>query len=189
MTPTLSRKLAQIAIPLVAASVLASCAADLGSGLGAPVPPQDAAETATSAKGLGARPQTAEGQNTVAKKQMAAVTPPDERVGSATPLDAASSLSPFAGMTPEELRAQWGTPSLTRNEAGAQLMQFKGNGCVVLAYLYPSARGGMETAYAEAHPGGDSLGAVTGCLGKSAKQRTAEPAARTRKPELIVKPE
>jgi hypothetical protein len=130
------------------------------------------------------------GQNTVSKSQLAALAPPDSEPGTpASPLDSGKSLGPFAGMSPEELKAQWGAPSLTRNEAGAQLMQFKGKGCVVLAYLYPSAGGGMETAFAEAHPGGDSASAIASCLGKKARISDADTGSRVRKPGLIVKPD
>ena len=214
MTVTLPQKLAQIAIPLIAALALNSCASDgFIEDIGKPLPPMgevkrlppydpfgsgdaddadDESDGEQSAGGLGARPAQPsgepgdEGQNTVSKTQLAAIDPLETPSSTSAPLGGPSELSPFAGMTAEELRAQWGAPSLMRTEAGAQLWQFKGKGCVVLAYLYPNSGGGMETAYAEAHPGGDSANAVTGCLGKSARPREA---VRTRKPELIVKPD
>jgi hypothetical protein len=214
MALTLSQKLAQIAIPLIATLALSSCASDgFIEDIGKPLPPagevkrlppydpfgsgdsedaDDESDGEQSAGGLGARPTQpasepdSEGQNTVAKTQMAAITPLETPSSSPSPVDGSAGLSPFAGLSAEELRAQWGAPSLTRTEAGAQLWQFKGKGCVVLAYLYPNSGGGMETAYAEAHPGGGDAQAVTACLGKSARPREA---ARTRKPELIVKPD
>lgn len=216
MASTLAQRFAQIAIPLIAAAVLSSCASDGGfEGLGQPLPPigevkrlppydpfgtgepedaeDDDGETRGSA-GLGARPQQAdpenEGQNTVSKSQLAELSPPDAPSGTPSqPLDSGGSLSPFAGLSPDELKSQWGAPSLTRNEAGAQLMQFKGKGCVVLAYLYPNSGGGMETAFAEAHPGGDSASAIAGCLGKKAKPAEAQSGTRARKPGLIVNPD
>lgn len=215
MPLTLAQKLAQLAIPLVATLALSSCASD-GQGFGSPLPSSSSASgevkrlppydpfgtgddaedaeddaDAPASSGLGARPQQAtgedEGENTVSKTEMAAVTPLESPGTPSSPIDGGASLSPFAGMSPEDLKAQWGAPSLMRTDAGAQLWQFKGKGCVVLAYLYPSASGGMETAYAEAHPGGDSASAVTGCIGK--KARPAEAQVRPRKPELIVKPD
>lgn len=219
MASTIAQRLAQIATPLIAASILGSCSPEAFEDLGKPLPPmgevkrlppydpfgtgssEDADDpedeqdlAAPAGQGLGARPQEAdadsEGQNTVSKTQLAAVYPPDATPGApAPPLDSGASLSPFAGLSAEELKSQWGAPSLTRNEAGAQLMQFKGKGCVVLAYLYPSTGGGMETAFAEAHPGGDSASAIAGCLGKKARPAEAQAGTRTRKPELIVKPD
>jgi hypothetical protein len=213
MASTLSQRIAQLAIPLLATAILASCAADGGlEEFGKPLPqtgevkrlppydpfgtgPAEEAEDEEDdapAQSLGARPQTqtpgSQGENTVAKTQMAAITAPDASIGApSAPLDSSGNLSPFAGMSAEELKAQWGAPSLTRNEAGAQLMQFKGKGCVVLAYLYPSSGGGMETAFAEAHPGGDSVGAIADCLGKKAKPAVAQTGPR--KPSLMVKPD
>jgi hypothetical protein len=219
MATTIAQRLAQLAIPLIATSILGSCAPEAFEELGKPLPPmgevkrlppydpfgtgraddpEDAEDEqdadAPAAQGLGARPQEpvadSEGQNTVSKTQLAAVYPPDSTPGTpAPPIDAGANLSPFAGLSAEELKAQWGAPSLTRNEAGAQLMQFKGKGCVVLAYLYPSTGGGMETAFAEAHPGGDTASAIAGCLGKKAKAPEAQAGTRVRKPELIVKPD
>lgn len=192
MTTVFAQKLAQLVIPLIATAILSSCASD-GGGFGSPLPskgevkplpPYDPFGTGEKSN-PGSENKT--GQNTVAKSQVASVAPPATPRASAPPIDGGATLSPFAGMSPEELRAQWGKPSLTRNEAGAQLWQFQGKNCVVLAYLYPSAGGGLETAYAEAHPGGDSANAVSSCLGKSV--RTSEAVDRGRKPELIVKPD
>lgn len=205
MARTLAQRLAQIAIPLATAAVLSSCASgDLAGGFGKPLPTQETAQRPAPYDPFGAsgggtakqvnkaetgatRPAN-EGQNTVAKTQMAMATPPANPRAPSPPLDGPG-LSPFAGMSPEELRAQWGAPSLMRNEAGAQLWQFQGAGCVVLAYLYPNASGGMETAFAEALPGGDSASAVTGCLGKKSRPQEADAGRRARKPQLIVKPD
>jgi hypothetical protein len=216
MAQSLAQKLAQLAIPLVATSLLASCASDgFDDSFGKPVPgigevkrlppydpfgtgeqdddDEDAGEPAP--QGLGARPQpqdpaVSEGQNTVAKDKLAVLTPPETGPETpSAPVDAPANLSPFSGLTAAQLKTQWGAPSLTRNEAGAQLMQFKGKGCVVLAYLYPSDGGEMQTTFAEAHPGGDSASAISSCLGKAARPREVQAPQNGRKPALAVKPD
>jgi hypothetical protein len=179
-----SRLSAEAAIGVIAAALLSSCAPTTGLDGFGPPPSRPTAEQPAS---------DATGSNAVPKNQLAAVAPSTKPSSKPSqPADAAApSLSAFAGMSGDELKQRWGDPSLVRAESGAALWQFQRKGCVVLAYLYPSASGRLETAYAEARPGGDSVGAVNACMtGKpAAREASAETPPRTRKPALIVKPD
>jgi hypothetical protein len=195
MPQAIAKTITQILIPLVATTILSSCASvGLDDGLGRALPPQNDTSRLPPYDPFGSSEKAAdamvskEGQNTVSKSQRAAVTAPASPRAPALAIDGVG-LSPFAGMTADALRAQWGAPSLMRTEAGSQLWQYQGKNCVVLAYLYPNASGGMETAFAEAHPGGDSASAVTNCLGKSALPREADAGSHLRKPEIVVRPD
>jgi hypothetical protein len=174
-----SRLSAEAAIGLIAAAILSSCAPATGlEGFGPPPGGQTAREQTASV----AAP----------KSQMAAVTPQAKpSVKPAPAIDAGTTpQSALAGVTGDELKHRWGDPSLIRAEAGASLWQFQRKGCVVLAYLYPNAAGRLETAYAEARPGGDSASAIEACMtGKRAvREAGAEPVASARKPALTIKP-
>jgi hypothetical protein len=172
-----SRLSAETAIGLIAAAILSSCAPTAGlEGFGPPPGGQAATARTTS--------------DTAPKSQMAAVAP--QAKPSVKPaIDAGTApQSALAGVTGDELKQRWGDPSLIRAEAGASLWQFQRKGCVVLAYLYPNAAGRLETAYAEARPGGDSASAIDACMtGKRAvREAGAEPVANARKPALTIKP-
>jgi hypothetical protein len=178
-----SRLSAEAAIGVIAAALLSSCAPTAAlEGFGPP-PNQAARQPAGDAAG----------SNAVAKNQLAAVAPSAKPANKANqPADAAApSLSAFAGISGDELKQRWGDPSLVRAESGAALWQFQRKDCVVLAYLYPGANGRLETAYAEARPGGDGASAVNACMtGKAAaREASAETPVRSRKPALIVKPD
>lgn len=199
---SLDRRAAQFVIAAVTAGVLSSCAtSDTGHGLGLP-PTARGAEKPEPYDPFGfgkadapkanpdANVSSNGGANTVSKSKLAAATPAQSPAPSAQSTDIGASASgPFAGISGDELKARWGVPNLMRNEAGAALWQFQGKGCVVLAYLYPSSRGGLETAFAEARPGGDSAAAVNGCLGKGPRAKEASPSPATaRAPALLLKP-
>lgn len=190
------RAAAQLSIAIIAASLMTSCATpETGGGLGLP-PTARGAERPAPYDPFGTgdtKTAPAEaGVNTVPKSNtMAAIAPQRPAIAPQAPIDAgASVMSPFAGMSGEELKARWGAPSLIRNEVNAALWQFQGKGCVVLAYLYPSASGAMETGYAEARPGGSGAAAVNACLGKGSNAKEVSLAPSTaRKPALMIKPE
>jgi hypothetical protein len=179
-------------------------------GFGEPVRPQAPAQGATvQGEGLGARPAEAvaasaeayerdpavasstgrsgDGQNTVPKSRVAALTAPSvQSAEPAAPIESPGiPQSGFVGLSADDLKAQWGAPALTRTEAGGAVWQFQGRGCVVLAYLYPNAAGVLETAYAEARPGGAAEDAVRACM---RPQAGAKAPAKPRKPRTAGTP-
>ena len=49
----------------------------------------------------------------------------------------------LVGLTPQELVGEFGTPALQIHEGTSLKLQFRGQSCVMDAYLYPSGTGGI----------------------------------------------
>ncbi len=159
-------------------------------------------ETPRKTEGLGAPPErsssvAAAGDSGSARPPHGSAASGDQRLAAHTKGPAlAPSLSglptnQWSGLSEEELRRSFGKPDLVRNEAGGTLWQYRGKGCVVLAYLYPGAGGGLETAYTEAHPGGADDAAIRRCLQQGVNVETKDSAPSARKgegPILRIKP-
>jgi hypothetical protein len=55
----------------------------------------------------------------------------------------------LTGLTPNELVARLGSPSLQIREGASVKLQFRNPGCVLDAYLYPSASGQLRVTYVD----------------------------------------
>ena len=55
--------------------------------------------------------------------------------------------SSLYGLTAQELVGHFGSPALQVREGNSLKLQFRGRRCVLDAYLYPSANGGMRVTY------------------------------------------
>jgi hypothetical protein len=53
------------------------------------------------------------------------------------------------GLTPSELVGHFGSPALQVREGNSLKLQFRGRRCVLDAYFYPSANGGMRVTYVD----------------------------------------
>jgi hypothetical protein len=76
----------------------------------------------------------------------------------------ASRAEELIGQSPKGLRALLGPPTLLRNDHGAQLWQYSGRSCTLLAYLYPNAKGEAEVSYVDARAKSSGAVPVADCL-------------------------
>jgi hypothetical protein len=76
----------------------------------------------------------------------------------------ASRTEDLMGQSPKGLRALMGAPTLLRNDHGAQLWQYAGKSCTLLAYLYPNAKGEAEVSYVDARAKSSGAIPVADCL-------------------------
>jgi hypothetical protein len=76
----------------------------------------------------------------------------------------AATADELMGKTPQALRALMGPPSLLRKDHGAEVWQYAGDACVLLAYLYPNAKGVPQVSYLDARRKTSGAMPVPDCL-------------------------
>jgi hypothetical protein len=81
----------------------------------------------------------------------------------------ASRADELMGQSPKGLRALLGAPTLLRQDHGAQMWQYAGKSCVLLAYLYPNAKGEPEVSYLDARAKSAGSVPVADCLAQLAR--------------------
>ena len=89
----------------------------------------------------------------------------------------ASRADELIGQSPKRLRELLGSPTLLRQDHGAQMWQYAGRSCVLLAYLYPNAKGEPQVSYVDARSKSAGAVPVADCLAQLARDGRTPPSS------------
>lgn len=126
---------------------------------GDPLPDESAAATPASAPAAAASSTPASASPATPQRQ--AALPPARESLQREPPPEPPKLEELRGLDAAQLTQLLGKPTLLRNEATAQMWQYRGETCVLHLFLYPGAGGDKRVQYVEARPRQTGAAAVT----------------------------